>query len=165
MSMKNKHRRKRKNQSKRQSFRGSHTNYRKNQLTLQKNTNMKEEKIWVNNTLNKLELSNKPTVVVSEKLLSQINFLHNKEGNKEWSGELITSEEGKITDLDSWRIICEEMFLADIGNGGSTEYEVDKGGFKSVDIVEMYELFPGLLDGTKKAHHIHTHCLNGAFEK
>lgn len=78
-------------------------------------------------------------------------------GNNEWSGELITSEEGKITDLEKWKITCEDIFLANIGTGAYTEYKVDEGGFKAPDVVEMYEAFPGLLDGTKKNHHIHTH--------
>lgn len=65
--------------------------------------------------------------------------------------------------MDKWIIIAEEIFLADVGTPGFTGYEVDKGGFKSVDIVEMYEKFPGLLDGTYKNHHIHTHHNMGAF--
>lgn len=49
------------------------------------------------------------------------------------------------------------MFLVDIGSGAYTAYEVDKGGFKAADIVELFEAFPGLLDGSQKAHHIHSH--------
>lgn len=78
-------------------------------------------------------------------------------GSKEWSGELITREEGVITDLDNWTIHCEDIFLADIGSGAYTSYEVDKGGFKAVDIVEMYDSFPKLFEGEKKVQHIHTH--------
>lgn len=84
-------------------------------------------------------------------------------GNNEWSGELITREEGTINDLDSWKIICEEVYLADIGVGSYTEYEVDKGGFKAADIVEMYDKFPQLLEGTHKNQHIHTHYTMSTF--
>lgn len=84
-------------------------------------------------------------------------------GNFEWSGELITREEGTINDLDDWKIICEDIYLADIGSGAYTSYTVDKGGFKSIDIVEMYDKFDGLMEGTHKAHHIHSHHNMSAF--
>lgn len=105
--------------------------------------------------LEKLELLNKPTLVITEKLKNQIDYLHKKVGSAEWSGELITREEGKITDLDDWKIIAEDIFLVDIGTAAYTSYEVDKGGFKSADIIELYDKFPGLLDGSQKNHHIH----------
>lgn len=89
--------------------------------------------------------------------------MHSKAGNTEWSGELITREEGTINDLDGWKIIGEEIFLVDIGAPGYTAYEVDKGGFKAADIVELYDAYPGLLDGTLKNHHIHTHHNMEAF--
>lgn len=113
--------------------------------------------------LERMELSNKPTLVITKKLKRQIDFLHKKQGGSEWSGELITREEGTINDLDAWKITAEEMFLADLGSPGFTGYEVDKGGFKSVDIVDMYEAYPGLLDGTQKNHHIHSHHRMGCF--
>lgn len=84
-------------------------------------------------------------------------------GSYEWSGELITREEGNITDLSDWKIIAEEIYLADIGTAGYTSYEVDKDGFKAVDIAEMYEKFPGLTEGTHKNHHIHSHHSMSAF--
>lgn len=95
--------------------------------------------------------------MVTEKLQKQIDFLHSRVGDKEWSGELITSEKGSINDLDGWEIIAEDIYLVDVGTSGYTAYEVDKGGFKAADIVDMYEKYPGLLEGTQKAHHIHTH--------
>lgn len=55
------------------------------------------------------------------------------------------------------------MFLVDIGSSAFTGYEVDKGGFKAADIIELYEAFPGLEEGTHKNHHIHTHHNMGAF--
>jgi hypothetical protein len=90
----------------------------------------------------RLELSNKPTVIITQKLKNQIDFLHEKVGSVEWSGELITSEEGNITDLDKWKIICEDIYLVDIGTAGYTAYEVDKGGFKAADIIDLYDKFP-----------------------
>lgn len=76
---------------------------------------------------------------------------------------MITSERGKITDLDNWTIVAEDIFLVDVGTGAYTEYEVDKGAFKAADIVQLYDEFPGLEDGSKKAHHCHTHHRLGAF--
>lgn len=108
-------------------------------------------------SLERLALSNKPTVVVTQKLKNQIDWLHEKCGATEWSGELITSEINTINDLDNWTIKCEDIFLVDIGSSAYTSYEVDKGGFKSADIIDLYDSYPGLLDGTQKAQHIHTH--------
>ncbi len=108
-------------------------------------------------------LSNKPKLVITPSFKNQIDYLHQKEGSKEWSGELITSEEGVITDLDNWTITCQSIFLADIGSGAFTGYEVDKGGFKAVDIVDMFDAYPDLLEGKLKNQHIHTHHSMGAF--
>jgi hypothetical protein len=60
-------------------------------------------------------------------------------------------------------VIAEDIFLADVGSGAFTGYEVDKGGFKNVDIIQMYDAFPGLLEGKQKNHHIHTHHSMGTF--
>ena len=114
-------------------------------------------------SLERLALSNKPTVVVTERLKKQIDWLHEKCGATEWSGELITSETNTINDLDNWTITCEDIFLVDVGTAAYTSYEVDKGGFKSADIIDLYDSYPGLLDGTKKAQHIHTHHNMQAF--
>lgn len=113
--------------------------------------------------LERLELSNKPKLIITEDFKKKINFLHSKVGAAEWSGELITSEQGKITDLDNWTITAEDIFLVDIGTSGSTSYEVDKGAFKAADVVELYDAYPGLLDGSLKAHHIHSHHNMTAF--
>lgn len=119
---------------------------------------MNEQKTYgFQKRLPKLELQNKPVLVLTEKIKRQIDYLHNRVGNKEWSGELITREEGSITALEKWRVIAEDIFLADIGTGTYTEYQVDKGGFKNVDIIEMYDTFPGMLEGSLKNHHIHSH--------
>lgn len=113
--------------------------------------------------LEKFQLLNKPTLIITKRLQENIAYAHERAGSREWSGELITSERGKITDLDNWTIIAEDMFLVDIGSGAFTGYEVDKGGFKAADIIELYEAFPGLEEGTHKNHHIHTHHTMGAF--
>ena len=107
--------------------------------------------------LQRVELTNTPTVIITERLQKQIDFLHHKCGAREWSGELIVREEGSISEMSKWRIYCEDIFLADVGSAGYTEYTVDSGGFKAVDIFEMYDRFPELLEGKKKNMHIHTH--------
>jgi rubrerythrin len=117
----------------------------------------------VNSSIPKFELANKPTVIITPKLKAQIDWLHKKVGSREWSGELITSEINTINHLDEWTIVCEDIYLTDIGTAGFTGYEVDKGGFKAADIVDLYETYPELLEGTKKAHHIHTHHNMDAF--
>lgn len=124
---------------------------------------MTQQKIQWPRAIERYPLSNKPTLIITHKLQQQIDYLHKKVGVAEWSGELITREEGSITDLENWKVIAEDIWLADIGSPGFTGYEVDKGGFKATDIVEMYEAFPGLMDGTLKNHHIHTHHNMGAF--
>lgn len=113
--------------------------------------------------LEKITLTCQPKLVITEKLQKQINFLHSKVGRNEWSGELITHEIGTINDLGDWTIVADEIFLADVGSGAYTGYQVDRGGFKAVDIIQMYDKYPGLLDGSLKNHHIHTHHDMGAF--
>lgn len=76
---------------------------------------------------------------------------------------MICSEKGKITDLDNWEITAEDIFLVDVGTGAYTAYEVDRGAFQAADIVDLYEAFPGLEDGSLKNHHVHTHHGMGAF--
>lgn len=122
-----------------------------------------QKKNTIQSRLPRLELSNKPTLYITKKLKRQIDYLHSKVGKAEWSGELITREEGVITELDSWKVIAEDIFLVDIGSSAYTEYEVDKGGFKSADIVQMYDSFPGMLEGTHKNHHVHSHQSFGCF--
>lgn len=65
--------------------------------------------------------------------------------------------------MDDWAVTAEDVFLVDIGSQGYTAYEVDRGGFKAADIIELYESFPGLEDGSKKAHHVHSHHNMQAF--
>lgn len=55
------------------------------------------------------------------------------------------------------------MFLADIGTSSYTAYETGKDAWMSDDVMKMYELFPGLMKGTHKNQHIHTHHTMGAF--
>ncbi len=107
--------------------------------------------------MERLELSNKPKLFITKELCDKIDWLHDKVGKNEWSGELITSEKGTINDLESWEITAEDLFLADIGTGAFTGYKVDEGGFKSADVVELYDAFPALLEGEKKLQHIHSH--------
>jgi hypothetical protein len=114
-------------------------------------------------SLPRLEFSNQPKLVITAPLRKQINRLHSRVGNKEWSGELITRQEGKITDLSKWMVYGEDIFLNDIGTGTLTEYTAGAGAWKQVDIMDLFESFPGIMDGSKKNHHIHTHHSMGAF--
>jgi hypothetical protein len=105
--------------------------------------------------LDRISLSNKPKLIITQKLQKQIDWLHKTCGSTEWSGELITREIGKITDLDNWTIIAEDIFLVDVGSPGFTGYSVNEGAFKAADITELYDKFDGLIEGTHKAQHIH----------
>lgn len=116
-----------------------------------------QSKTTIKKCLERVELNNKPTLYLTEAFKRKVDYLHKQVGAKEWSGELITREEGVITDLDKWKIFAEDIFLVDIGTKAFTGYEVEKGSFKAADIIELYEQYPGLLDGTLKAHHIHSH--------
>lgn len=113
--------------------------------------------------LERFELSNKPTLIITKELENKIAYLHKMCGATEWSGELITREEGTINDLNDWKIIAEDIYLADIGSPGFTGYEVGKGTFKASDIIDVYESFPGLLEGTHKLHHLHSHHSMSAY--
>lgn len=101
--------------------------------------------------------------MITSELKKKIDWLHKQVGNNEWSGELITREEGTINDLDDWKITAEDLFLADVGTPGYTEYEVGKGGFKASDIIELHETFPGLETGEQKVHHVHSHHSMSSF--
>lgn len=102
-------------------------------------------------------------MIITKELKKKIDYLHSRVGAFEWSGELITREKGTIIDLDDWEITAEDMFLVDIGTAGGTEYEVNKGAFKSSDIIELYEKYPELEEGILKLQHIHTHHNMGCF--
>lgn len=114
--------------------------------------------------LERLELSSEPTLIITKKLKDQIDYLHQKVGKYEWSGELITSEKGSIVDLDNWKIIAEDIYLVDIGSSAYTDYEVEKKAtWKAGDIVELYEKYPDLLEGKQKLQHIHSHNTMSTF--
>lgn len=116
-----------------------------------------------NKSLEKITLSNKPRLVITQKLQNQIEWLHKNCGAVEWSGELITREIGKITDLDDWVIIAEDIFLVDVGSSAFTGYNFNEGAFKAADVMELYDKFDGIMEGTHKAQHIHTHQGMGTF--
>ena len=111
----------------------------------------------LNKSLERVTLSNKPKLIITKKLQNQIDWLHKKCGSTEWSGELITREIGKITDLDNWTIIAEDIFLVDKGSPGFTGYNFNEGAFKAADVMELYDKFDGLMEGTHKSQHLHTH--------
>lgn len=113
--------------------------------------------------LERFPFSNRPKLIISNELMRKVNVLHAHIGSKEWSGELITREEGRITDLEHWTIYAEDFYLVDIGSGVYTEYEVGKGAFSGPDVIELFELFPGLEEGTHKRQHCHSHHTMSTF--
>lgn len=100
---------------------------------------------------------------MTEELQREIEYLHGNQHGKEWSGELITTEEGNLNNPSEWIITAHNIFLCDIGTSVYTDYEVGENHWQSEDVMQMYEEFPGLLEGTHKNQHCHTHHNMGAF--
>lgn len=100
-----------------------------------------------------LPFTENPVVILSEKLSSQINFLHAKVGSIEWSGVLLYShKEGDISDPDNMVILAEEIYLMNIGSAGYTEYTNDVDS-----VLDMFDKYPRLESGELKQGHIHSH--------
>jgi len=107
---------------------------------------------------NVTDICNKVVVKMNSKLLSQIQFMHNKEKNCEWSGTLIYkfAEDIKIEDLFKTtkedRTIDIEAFkflLHDVGTSGGTEFDLSEE-----EIMEkMNYVVEGYRTGLIHTHH------------
>ncbi len=73
--------------------------------------------------LTELQLVNKPTVVLSPNLLSQISYLHHKVKGKEWSGFVLYKQEGGIDSIDQMVLTCEHIHIFNIGSATLTKFE------------------------------------------
>lgn len=135
-SKKNKHKHKHKA--------GNHSQQGKNQTmqTTYKTTPAK--------TFSEVALSNKPTLIISKELQSQILYAHSVVGNIEWSGFVFFKEEkGTIKDLDNFTIRAVYAHILDVGTSGYTEFTIDGR------IVEAFAEFP---DAKKcKTGMLHSH--------
>ena len=69
-------------------------------------------------------LSKKVNVIVTDRFYNQVKYLCNKISDVEWSGVLLYSTKGDISDIDKFSITLEYIYLMDKGTGGATSYEL-----------------------------------------
>ena len=101
-------------------------------------------------------LENKTTLIISEDLRKDIDYLHLKCPGLEWSGILLYNiQEGSISTPENLLIKAERLFLMDIGTSGSTEYDYDES------LLDMWEQIPD--SENMKMGHIHTHHSMGIY--
>lgn len=106
--------------------------------------------------MEEVKLKGKPTIIISNELQLQIDYLHDRVGEKEWSGILFYDVvDGSITDPDNLVIKCTSMYPLDIGSAAYTEYNA------SSKLIDAFEAIEGSED--QKRGHIHTHHKMGAY--
>lgn len=96
-----------------------------------------------------IELTQKPKLLISRKVWSDIFYLHKKCGNTEWSGILWLDTEGTIEKPEELKLTAIDFTLRDIGSAAYTEYDF------GLDIFDIYEAKPHLMG--KKIAQLHTH--------
>lgn len=94
-----------------------------------------------------------PVILIKDKVEAKIRFLCNKINHIEWSGVLFYTPEGKLEE-GTLKIVCEDIFLMDIGSSGFTKFSED------ADII-AYQMEHDLLDC--KTGLIHSHNTMAAF--
>ena len=108
-------------------------------------------------TLKKYEehtLPENSTIILSQNLLDQVDYLHKVVGKVEWSGVLVyRTVQGSIENYKKFVVEAVEILPMDVGTSGYTEYEIeaaDEYVFKNL-------LERVMLDDDLKIGHIHTH--------
>lgn len=96
-----------------------------------------------------------PKLIVSPKVMSQIQYLCTEISQVEWSGVLFYSTKGSVKDLATFEMTCEDILPLDKGTGAYTEYSFGE------KFVEFLEAHPELEDC--KIGHIHSHNNMGTF--
>lgn len=71
-------------------------------------------------TSNMVVLQGKPKVILGEKFLKIVDYLHTEYPNLEWSGALLYKYEGNLSDPDNMEFSVEDFFLCDLGTSGAT---------------------------------------------
>jgi hypothetical protein len=106
-----------------------------------------------NRRLPELELKNKPKLIISKQLQSEIMCLHNKVGDVEWSGPLFYKiVEGDINAPASLILKALHVFPYDVGSSSYTEYDFGP------EIMDFYDAYPECAPGGGvKWGHCHTH--------
>lgn len=88
-------------------------------------------------------------IIISSKVERIIRYYCSMSPNNEWSGILFYKVEGDF-DSPEFKIICEDIYLMDIGSAGYTSYD-----FKSADISTYLMDHPELLDCYQGLIHSH----------
>lgn len=92
-------------------------------------------------SIKKIELKNKPKVILTNNLLSQITQAHYYAGRTEWSGLILYSEKaGSIEDLDNLVLECNYFHLMNVGNEMYTEIDLNN------NLVELFDEYPDFID-------------------
>ena len=88
--------------------------------------------------LPEITLKTKGTLIIKEELMNQIDYLHSKVGDIEWSGVLLYKIiAGSINAPATLQIEAYDMYLMDIGTSAYTEYDLEYEDTKVI-----HELFP-----------------------
>ncbi len=116
----------------------------------------------INKQLNVLELSDKPKLIISKELQSEIMCLHARIGDVEWSGPLYYKViSGNINSPSSLVIKALRVCPYDCGTAASTEFEQDER------IMEFFTTYPecdpttGAKWGVIHTHHSMTTFFSG----
>ena len=102
-----------------------------------------------------MDLSVKPTLIITDVVLNQIKILCDRWPNLEWSGILFLGVEGDTADIGKMIFKAKYIHLMDVGTSTYTEYGADES------IIDLFEAHPELME--KKQGHIHSHNKMGTF--
>ena len=104
-----------------------------------------------------LELKGKGKIIVSPLLVAQIQHLHEKCGQEEWSGILLFRPiQENLAEPDKFLAVAEAVYPMNHGSSGYTEYD-----YTPEELFDMYDRYP-LADPQNgnykwKMGHIHSH--------
>jgi len=97
----------------------------------------------------------KPLLTIDKNIKNLIDYAHKTVGNTEWCGYVIYEDTGSI-EQKNLTINIKGIFFLDIGEPAYTEYTADES------IMDLFEQYPGIEEGTLKYGLIHTHLNYGA---
>lgn len=97
-----------------------------------------------------IELKQKPIIVISNDLQRQIDYLHRRIGNMEWSGVLFYKViKGSIKNPKDLIIKATSVYVMDKGTAAYTEYS------QSEHLIDAFDTIEGSED--QPMGHIHSH--------
>ena len=103
-----------------------------------------------------VDLGNIGKVLITEQLKRQVDYLHAKCKNNEWSGILVYKHSGgDIKNLKDLEFTALDFYLMDIGSGTLTEFKYGS------EIVDVCEVIPEAMEYTTGL--MHSHHSMGAF--